>query len=53
MDSCVRPLETQTKEEGRQRKQEYDMTRMEDGFKNEESARQMVQKELAVMKDEI
>ena len=29
------------------------MIKMEDGFKNEENARQRVQKELAVMKDEI
>ena len=29
------------------------MMKMEDGFKNEENARQLVQKELAVMKDEL
>ena len=45
--------------EGRHRKQEYEdlekkvMMEIEDGFKNEENARQRVQKELVVMKDEI
>ena len=61
MDSSVKTLETHMKEgfwkEGLQRKQEYEslekkiMIKMEDGFKNEENARQLVQRELAVMKD--
>ena len=46
-------------EEGRLWKQEYEnlekkkTTNLEEGFKNEENARQVIQKELAVVKDEL
>ena len=45
--------------DSRHRKQDYEnldkkmMTKMTDGFKNEENGRQLVENELAIMKDEL
>ena len=55
MDLMVGQLENR---EGRLWKQEYEnlekkkTTNLEEGFKNEENARHVIQKELAVVKDE-